>query len=68
METKFEKKKPKHTPSLTMEHWRSIIIQESLDRHTHTQTNWSENITPPRFRGGVIKYNKIINKKITLVK
>ena len=25
--------------------------------HTDTQTNWSENITPPRFRGGVkIKY------------
>ena len=23
------------------------------DRHAHTQTNWSENITPPRFRGGV---------------
>ena len=24
------------------------------DRQTYTQTNWSENITLPRFRGGVI--------------
>ena len=25
--------------------------------HTHRQTNWSKNITPPRFRGGVKKKN-----------
>ena len=35
--------------------------------HTYTQTNWSENITPPRFRGGVKKKKKkkkkTINKK-----
>ena len=31
---------------------------------THTQTNWSENITPPRFCGGVkTKQNKTKEKK-----
>ena len=29
--------------------------QTHTHRHTDTQTNWSENITPPRFRGGVTK-------------
>ena len=27
--------------------------------HRHTQTNWSENITPPRFCGGVKKTNPL---------
>ena len=32
--------------------------------HTHRQTNCNENITPPRFRGGVIKKVLLIRKKI----
>ena len=37
--------------------WNFVHKQSWTDRHTQTQTdtqtNWSENITPPQFRGGV---------------
>ena len=37
------------------------VADTQTDRQTHTQTNCSENITPPRFRGGVIiKINEIL--------
>ena len=35
-------------------------------RQTDTQTNWSENITPPRFRGGVT--TKSIKRKQTTLR
>ena len=38
-------------------HKKSGHTDTQTDRHTHTQTNCSENITPPRFRGGVIDNN-----------
>ena len=41
-------------------HSAGILFTRKLDTQTHTQTNWSENITPPGFRGGV----KIIKGKI----
>ena len=30
-----------------------LILLTRKKSDTHTQTNWSENITPPRFHGGV---------------
>ena len=39
----------------------SVLTDRQTYRHTHThtdrQTNWSENITPPRFRGGVKRFD-----------
>ena len=35
--------------------WNFVHKKCRTHRHTDTQTNWSENITPPRFRGGIKK-------------
>ena len=41
-----------HSFGLNFVNW-----QTDLDTHTHTQTNCNENITPPRFRGGVKRWD-----------
>ena len=42
----FHKKRTGHTHTHTETHTHT---------HTHKETNWIENITPSRFRGGVKK-------------
>ena len=43
----FVHKKSGHTDTLT------DTTDTHIDRQTYTKTNLSENITPPRFQGGV---------------
>ena len=37
------------------------------DTQTHTLTNWSENITPPRFRGGVINSGGLVKTEYVIL-
>ena len=55
----FIKKKKKHLENSDTSGWNFVHKKSGhTDTQTDTQTNCSENITPPRFRGEVTKNKK----------